>query len=198
MARWTDGYSTLIGWLKVLFPLAALAVLSTLFLVARTIDPDRAIPYADVDVVALAQDPRITQPVYAGMTANGDSIYFRAETAWPDLGDGSQVRAEKIVAELETPTGSLTELQADSARIDGAAGLMTLTGDVRIHTSTGYEIQSEELVAQLDRTGLRSPAPVLAVGPPGRITAATMELTVGDDGNHVLVFNGDVDLIYEP
>lgn len=198
MARWSDGYSTLIGWLKVLLPLAALVILSTLFLVARTIDPDRAIPFAEVDVVALAQDPRITRPDYAGMTENGDSIRFRADTAWPDLDDGNQVRAEMVIAELETPAGDRTDMQADSARIDSAAGLMTLTGEVHIRTSTGYDIQSEELIARLDRTGLQSPGPVTAQGPPGRINAGRMEITVGEDGNHVLVFNEGVDLIYHP
>jgi lipopolysaccharide export system protein LptC len=198
MARWTDGYSALIGWLKVLLPLAALAVLSTIFLVARTIDPDRAIPYAEVDVVALAQEPRITRPDYAGMTEDGDAIRLQAETARPDLDDSGKVSADRIVAELETPAGDRTDLEAEHARIDAAAGLMTLTGAVRIRTSTGYDIASEELIARLDRTGLDSPGPVEAEGPPGRLTAGSMQITVEADGNHVLVFNGGVDLIYEP
>jgi lipopolysaccharide export system protein LptC len=198
MARWTDGYSALIGWLKVLLPLAALAVLSTIFLVARTIDPDRAIPYAEVDVVALAQEPRITRPDYAGMTEDGYAIRLQAETARPDLDDGSRISADRVVAEIETPAGERTELQADQARIDNAAGLMTLTGAVRIRTSTGYDIASDELRARLDRTALDSPGPVRAEGPPGQLTAGTMRISVDADGNHVLVFNGGVDLIYEP
>ena len=198
MAPWSDGYSAFIGWLKVLLPLAALAVLSTMFLVARTIDPDRAIPYAEVDVVALAQQPRITRPDYAGMTADGDAIRLQAEIARPDLDDSGKLSADQVVAELETPAGARTDLRAEHADIDSAAGLMTLTGAVRIHTSTGYDILSQELVAQLDRTGLDSPGPVEAEGPPGRLTAGSMQITVDEGGNHVLVFNGGVDLIYQP
>ncbi len=198
MLRASDRYSSLIGWLKVLLPLAALAVLSTMFLVARTIDPDRAIPYADVDVVALAQEPRITRPDYSGMTEDGDAIRLQADTARPDLDDSGKVSAEGVVAELETPAGLRTDLLADHARIDNAAGLMTLTGSVRIRTSTGYDIRSDELIARLDRTRLDSPGPVEAEGPPGRLTAGNMQITADESGDHVLVFNGGVDLIYHP
>ena len=38
MAR-ADRHTRVVGWLKVALPLAALAILSTLFLVARRIDP---------------------------------------------------------------------------------------------------------------------------------------------------------------
>ena len=57
MAR-ADFHSRLVGWLKVVLPLAALAILSTLFLLADLIDPTAAIPYAEVDVEDLARDPR--------------------------------------------------------------------------------------------------------------------------------------------
>ena len=49
MAR-VDRHTRLVGWLKVALPLTALAILSTLFLVARRIDPEAALPYAEVDV----------------------------------------------------------------------------------------------------------------------------------------------------
>ena len=46
MAR-LDLHSRLVTWAKVALPLAALAILSTLFLLADRIDPTAAIPYAD-------------------------------------------------------------------------------------------------------------------------------------------------------
>ena len=42
MAR-ADTHTRVVGWLKVALPLAALAILSTLFLVARRIDPEAAL-----------------------------------------------------------------------------------------------------------------------------------------------------------
>ena len=54
--------SVIVAWLRVLLPLGALAVLSTLFLLSRKPDPDAAIPYARVDAEALARQPRVTAP----------------------------------------------------------------------------------------------------------------------------------------
>ena len=44
-----DRYSRMVAIFKVLLPLAALAILSTLFLLSRTIDPTTTIPFADQD-----------------------------------------------------------------------------------------------------------------------------------------------------
>jgi lipopolysaccharide export system protein LptC len=49
MAR-ADAHTRVVGWLKVALPLIALALLATLFLLADRIDPDDALPYAEVDV----------------------------------------------------------------------------------------------------------------------------------------------------
>ena len=46
----------------------ALALLATLFLLADRIDPDDALPYAEVDVEDRAREPRMTAPTYAGIT----------------------------------------------------------------------------------------------------------------------------------
>ena len=53
-------HSRLVGVLKVLLPLLALAILSTLFLVSRKINPEDAIPYADVDIEDRLRDPKMT------------------------------------------------------------------------------------------------------------------------------------------
>ena len=57
-----DRHTRVVGWLKLALPLAALVILSTLFLVADRIDPEDALPYAKVDVEGLARAPRMTAP----------------------------------------------------------------------------------------------------------------------------------------
>ena len=69
-----DSHSRLVGWLKVALPLTALALLSTLFLVARKIDPEAALPYAEVDVAERIREPRMTAPTYAGVTEDGATL----------------------------------------------------------------------------------------------------------------------------
>ena len=74
-----DTHSRLVGWLKLALPLAALVILSTLFLIADRIDPEAAIPYANVDVEDLARDPRMTTPSYAGLTSDGSALTLTAD-----------------------------------------------------------------------------------------------------------------------
>jgi lipopolysaccharide export system protein LptC len=85
MAR-RDRHSRVVGWLKVALPLAALAILSTLFLLSDRIDPEDALPYAEVDVEELAREPRMTAPTYAGMTTDGAALSLTAVEARPSAG----------------------------------------------------------------------------------------------------------------
>lgn len=192
-------HSRVVAWLKVLLPLTALAILSTLFLFSRTIDPSDAIPYARVDVEERARAPRVTQPSYAGVTADGALLSVSADEARPgaDQGAGS---ATALAGLLETPDGARTELTAAQAELDTSGGLLTLSGGVTVDTNAGYHIETDALSVRLDRTGLDSPGAITATAPMGRITAAGMTLSPDPvtEGSYVLVFKGRVKLVYEP
>lgn len=198
MAR-VDRHTRLVGWLKVALPLAALAILSTLFLVARRIDPEAALPYAEVDVEDLAREPRMTAPTYAGTTEDGAALTLSATEARPEA-EGAPAKAAGLRLELATPDGGRTELLAASAVMDDASRQVLLSGGVTLTTATGYRLETAEVAAKLDRTGLESRAPVVATGPAGEIRADGMVL--GQDnrtpGSYVLVFKGSVRLVYQP
>lgn len=197
MAR-ADRHTRVVGWLKVALPLSALVILSTLFLVARTIDPTDALPYAEVDVEARIREPRMTAPEYAGVTSDGGAITLTATEARPlDSGDTT---AATVLATLLAPDGGSTSLTAGTARIDAASDQLYLGGGVQADTSTGYHIESDAMVAELNRSGLRSMGAVVATGPPGRLSAQTMVLQADPaaKGTYLLVFKTNVKLIYQP
>ena len=198
MAR-VDRHTRLVGWLKVVLPLAALAILSTLFLVARRIDPEAALPYAEVDVEDLAREPRMTAPTYAGTTEDGASLTLSASEARPKA-EGVAAQAAGLRLDLATPDGGETELVAASAVMDDATRQVLLSGGVTVTTSTGYRLETAEVAARLDRTGLESRSPVVATGPAGEIRADGMSLSqdIRTPGSYVLVFNGNVRLVYQP
>lgn len=198
MAR-MDRHTRLVGWLKVALPLTALAILSTLFLVARRIDPEAALPYAEVDVEDLAREPRMTAPTYAGTTADGSALTLTADEARPGS-EGVSTQAAGLRLELATPDGGRTDLLAASAVMDDASRQVLLSGGVVVTTSTGYRLETAELVAKLDRTGLESRSPVVATGPAGEIRADGMVLgqDIRTPGSYVLVFKGGVRLVYQP
>lgn len=195
-----DAHSRLIAWLKIVLPLLALAILSTLFLVARTIDPEDAIPYAEVDVEERLREPRMTEPAYAGVTKDGAALTLAANEARPDAADDRSGTAKALSGMLETPDGARTDLTAGAARINSTAGLIFLTDGVEITQSNGWKVTTDAMTASMDRTEVSAVTPVAASGPVGELTAQAMHLSEDATmpGRYLLVFKGDVKLIYRP
>lgn len=195
-----NAYSRFVAWAKVLLPLAALALLATLFLIARRIDPSEAIPFAEVDVEQFAREARIGAPELSGVTDDGTVISLAAEVARPDPAEQGRMVAEGLTATFEIPDGSRIEAAAGAGSVDGASRRVHLTGGVEVITSTGYRIAAEGLSADLTTTSIVSDGRVTAEGPAGRLEAGGVALgrAVGDAGGYVLVFNDGVRLVYEP
>ena len=198
---WRDNFhSTAVAWLKVLLPLAALGILSTLFLVSRTINPEDAIPFATVDVEDRIREPRVTAPTWAGMTEDGSALTVTAAEARPAGAAGDDANATALRAVLDLPGGGRADLQAATGRLDLAANRLVVEGGVVITTSTGYTLRTAALEAALDRTGLIAPGAVEGDGPGGHLTAGSMELTATGDSpkRYVMVFKNRVRLLYRP
>lgn len=200
MALRDNLHSTVVVWLKVILPLIALAILSTLFLVSRTIDPEGAIPLAEVDVADRVRAPRLTAPTWAGMTDDGSALTVTADEARPPLDTATGATAQTLRAVLEMPDGGRAEVTAESGGIDPEGQILTLQGNIVITTSAGYRIEADTLATRLDRTEMVSPGPVAAEGPPGRLTAGTMTITAAPEASdgYVMVFNDGVRLVYHP
>ena len=198
MATATDGYSRLVAWLKIILPLIALAILSTLFLVSRTIDPSQTIPYADVDVQDLARNQRIGAPSYSGMTRDGSAISFQADSARPGADPEGRVTAERPTARIDLPTGRGIVLIADQGYVDQKANIAALDGNVRLESTDGYVIETDMAQTRLDATLMESGGPVNGSGPMGNISAGRVILTRVEDGSYVLRFEMGVNLVYRP
>lgn len=193
-------HSTAVAWLKVALPLVALGILSTLFLVSRTVDPEAAIPTAQVDIAERVREPRLTMPTWAGMTEDGAALMVTADEARPGNGSDSGATVQALRATLDMPDGGRAELSAHSGRMQPDGSEIALSGEVVVTTSSGYRLTTDELRARTDQTGLSSQGTVIATGPIGHLTAGAMLLSKaeGKAGTYVLVFNGGVRLIYTP
>ncbi|WP_108483743.1 hypothetical protein [Oceaniglobus ichthyenteri] len=203
MARFDNRYSRLVAWLKVILPLTALAILSTLFLVSKKADPTRAIPYSEVEVAAILREQRIDRPDYSGVTRDGTAITMAATSARPETTDS--VSAEQLRLRLETRDGGILDLTAGTGLVDTGRQQADLTDGVKILTSTGYAIETQGVSARLDITDVFSEGEISAQGPMGQLNAGQMQLkqhpapgSAEDGPSYVLVFNQGVRLIYQP
>jgi len=193
-----DGHSRLVGWLKVALPLLALAILSSLFLVARTIDPEGAITFSEAELADRLREPRVTAPAFAGVTRDGATVTVTAAMAKPATEGGAS--AEEVRAQLETPDGARSVLTAGALALAQDGKTATLRGGVLLAHSLGYEFRTDSMVLDLDRTGAQSEGAVEGFGPLGRLTAGQMTLSQPEAGrpDYLLVFNKGVSLIYQP
>lgn len=199
MAVLDNTHSRVVFWLKILLPLAALALLSTLFLFSRRIDTEMALPYAEVDVEELARSQRLTTPEYAGVTRDGTSVTVHAAVARPDT-EGGAATVEAVSATYETPEGLRIALDAQEGRLDDAAGRLILAGDVAIVTSSGFRLTAAHLDGALDRTELLSDGAIRGEAPFGAIDAGALRIRHEDAGiaGYVMVFSRGVKLVYHP
>ncbi len=200
MATYDNTYSRLIAWLKVLLPVLALVLMSTMFLISRSIDPTLALTYSGIDIEDLAQSQRITGPRFSGVTSDGAAISFTAESAQPDKENPAIFTANRLEAIIETPDGGVVNISAAKALVDSEKHRLELSGGVSLRTSTNFVIESEGLHAALDKTRAESIGPVTATGPIGQISAGQVNLIRQDKegGTYLLVFKDGVKMVYVP
>ncbi|WP_339108933.1 hypothetical protein [Thioclava sp. GXIMD4216] len=192
-------HSILVAWAKTVLPLAALVLLSLVFLVGHRVEPGSVIPYSDVDIAELAREPQVVSPEYSGLTQDGAALSVRASKAvlQPMGANGSSVA--QLVAKLQARSGLVVDLNAKAGELRPDAGLIELRDRVALQTSSGYRMQSELVEMTTDRTKIVSPGAVHGEAPMGVLDAGAMELSQAQPGGpNNLLFTKGVKLVYQP
>lgn len=201
MARYDNTYSRLVAWLKILLPLLSLAILSTLFLVARSPDPGQTIPFSDAELAEMSQDRRIGRPRFAAVLANGTAISIAAAEARPKPGREERIVGADILIDLDLggEGGGRAEFRAERMILDTIEELATLSGGVESRWPNGYAMRTETLAVALDSALVSATGGVSAEARATTLAANSFELT-GDGSEaapYQLVFTGDVKLLYD-
>lgn len=192
--------SQVIGAIKVALPVTAFALLSTLFLFSSRPDPSAALPYTNVDVEELALEPRITQPHFTGITDDAMSYSIVADAAIPELDNPNQIATETVSVVVDGLGGDETlYVQAEKGDVNTNNRYVLLTGDVRLRSSLGITLNSEEMRADFTNFSMISPGFVTGSTPFGTVEAGRMEVTPRlEEASQLLRFEKDVKLVYQP
>jgi lipopolysaccharide export system protein LptC len=190
-------HSQLVGWAKIILPICALALLSTLFLFARDANTTDDVALAQAEEIAREQ--KVTAPEFAGVTDSGDVIIISAKSAQPDTTRLDTIQIDDIRMRLDTTDGSYVEVTAVQGEVDGRARIASFLGLARLETSNGYEMETNGLVAELQTGRVTSNGLLEIRAPFGDLTAGmvTFQVATPQTGQQMLFTNG-VTLLYKP
>lgn len=202
MATFDDFYARLVTWLKFGLPLAALAILSTLFLFARTNAPSVPTKIPGEATERSAAEPTISEPSFSGVTTDGTAYRVGARTARIAADNSRQFSATELSAFLQTPDNTRIDIAAPLGTYDVEARIAQLRQGVSLQTSDGYTIETEVLIANLKENSLATTGPVAAEGPLGKIEAGLMlfqqQSSDASTPIYELIFKDGVKLVYRP
>ena len=188
-------HSQLVGWAKIILPLCALALLSTLFLFARDSgEPDIA---AFTRAEEIAREQRVSAPEFSGVTDTGDIIVISAKSARPDSARADTVIIDEIHLRLDTHDSTFVEVTSVQGEVDGRARVASFLGLARLETSNGYEMETNGLIAELDTGRVTSTGLLEIRAPFGELTAGkvTFQVATPQAGQQMLFTDG-VHLLY--
>lgn len=192
----SNRYSQVVSYVKIVLPIIAIGILSTLFLLSRTPDPERAIPFANVDLEELAREQRLGSPRYAGTTNAGREVVVVAETAVPVDGQLDLISVDTLDARIELDDTRFVDITSLQGVINLETNIADLTTDVEVADSTGYTLDTENLLVNFREFAMSSPTDVVVEGPGFHLEAGSMDLS-GAEGAQVLIFNGGVKVLYQ-
>lgn len=192
----SDGnfHSQLVGFLKISLPLAALALMSTVFLFARVPTQETTIPYAELE--DLAREPRLSGAQVSGVASDGSVISLSARTARPV---GDLLTAETLSAAIDSADGTHIDIRAGTGEINTVDRTARLTGLTRIETSNGYEMETAGLSANITTGRIISDGALEVQAPFGSLTAGQLIIETPEGGSgQVMLFQNGVRLVYTP
>ncbi len=200
MSRFRDGYSWAIAVVKIILPLVALGILSTLFLLSRPIQTGQPIPFSDVELDELARMQRLGSPVHSALTDDGGTLRMTAARVIPRDGNADVLDGVEVMADVTRADGYRYFVTGSEGTLDLVTERADLSGGVEIVTSDGYVIEMPAAWLRTDLTYLQSIGPVTARGPIGTLRADGLTMTGdgrrGRDG--IAIFTGRVKLVYDP
>ncbi len=190
-------HSQLVGWAKIVLPLCALGLLSTLFLFARGTNEPVEFPLAEVE--AIARDQRVSSPEFSGVTDNGAIVVITAKTARPDTAQLNTVSIDDMWMRMDNTDGSHIEVTATSGQVLGRDRIARFSGLARMETSTGYQMETSALTANLNSGIIVSDGLIEVRAPFGTLVAGKVSVQMTQQNTaQQMLFTDGVRLLYNP
>ncbi len=131
----------------------------------------------------------VESPKITGAQKDGSPFEIKAHSGIQDITTPDIIELLGIDSKIGAADASMTSVNAARGVYDSLHDKMTLEGDIRIKSSTGYDVRLKTARIDFKTGGLVSEEPVKVLLDGGTITA--QQIIVSDNG-HKVSFDGDV------
>ena len=186
-----SAYSRIVRYLKIVLPLLAVVLLSTIFLIDQdTIDFDESLLGELPEGIDFEEG--VLSPRLAGEMADGTPYALRAEFAVPTP---QGYRLRDVTARLERAVDPIDLTAAEGVFADQ---VLTLSGGVDLSAGEGARLVTGRAEVGLDARTITLPDPLELTLPGAVLNARSARSERGEDGDDIIWFEGDVRLRIEP
>ena len=196
-------YSRFVRIVKIVLPLLAVGLLSTVFLFQRDGGFDGQVVFSDIDRNGLGDGLTVRNPEITGVSSGGDAFRISATTATPDGPRPKEIEFTGLNARTDCQSGETLTVQADQGIVNVRDQHMTVEGNVVIDTSDGYRGETDQAVVNLRDGWFETAGPITIDGPLGTIDAGRMRIEERDgednsENNRHFLFENGVKLVFLP
>lgn len=199
MPRADNRYSQFVLAAKIILPLLALGLLSSLFLLSGAPEGEQTIPFSEIELEEIVEGQRVMRPHYRTVLDSGATARFTAESARPDMTDPDRFMATEITGQIIQLDGIQIDIRGAEGVMDSDTRTIRIEGGLRLARTDGFTLSTEGAEARLDGQWAETTSDVIVLGP--GLTLSAGRAVVEPDpvsGGREVVFTDGVKLVYTP
>ena len=192
-------YSRWVGILKIVLPLIAVGLLSTVFLVQKEDTFEGGLVFSKIDMATLGDGLTISNPRFSGITTGGDTFTLAAARAIPDSSKPKVVEMTELAADLSYADGTIVNATAAQGIARIPEQKLDLNGGFEALSNNDYTFRSTGGQLDLRSGDFESFGTVRMTGPGQVLEAGRLRIaTDAADGRRLFHFENGVHLTYTP
>lgn len=189
--RKSKRHSNMVRGMRLLLPIAALAVIVVIMAWKSDNNPVTAVPREQISPQTVSQNELIN-PKFQSQDNSGQPYSITANKATQNAEDMNTLLLQKPVADMTLKSGGAVKVTATNGQYKQEQKGLALDGNVTVHHNSGYEIQTEKMNVDVTGQIITSDTPVTGHGPQADISATGLNVN-GD--SKIVIFNGPAKLI---